>query len=63
MYGGRDIMLKFEELSSKIDETRTLMTELLEETENPLDTEVIKASELLDTILNDYHKVLQKSKK
>lgn len=56
-------MSKLEELIAKIDETRTLMTDLLEEKKDPLDPEVIEVSQLLDTVLNDYHEMLGKSKK
>lgn len=55
-------MSKVEELLLKIDETRKLMTDLMEEKENLLDPDVIEASQKLDKVLNDYHEAVKKSK-
>lgn len=55
-------MDKIEELIIKIDETRKAMCDLIQQKLNLLDPEVVKASQNLDRILNEYHKLL-KSKK
>lgn len=56
-------MSEIQDLMLKINETRDQMINLLKEKENPLDPQVIEISQLLDSLLNDYYKVLRKSEK
>ncbi len=53
-------MDKVKELLKKIDGTRTYMNDLIREKSNLLDPEVIVASQMLDSVLDEYYKILQK---
>ena len=55
-------MSEISDILNKISEKRELMIDLLKETENPLDPKVIEISQLLDSLLNDYHNYLSKNK-
>ncbi|OPJ64137.1 aspartyl-phosphate phosphatase Spo0E family protein [Clostridium oryzae] len=52
-------MSNYTRLLSLIDETREQMTDLLLDKGDPMDPEVIKLSQELDKVLNDYHKLLK----
>ncbi len=56
-------MEEFEKINIEICKKRQHMQELIENKDNLLDPEVISASQLLDDILNDYNKLLEKIKK
>lgn len=53
-------MEKMKRLVQKIDETRKFMNEMIKEKDSLLDPEVIAASQMLDSILNEYNKILIK---
>lgn len=53
-------MDKIKKLLKKIDETRNYMNDLIEQKSDLLDPEVIVASQMLDSILDEYYKILQK---
>lgn len=53
-------MKELKELLQKIDEMRKYMNDLIKEKGNLLDHEVIIASQMLDSILNEYHQILDK---
>lgn len=56
---GGDIMDRVEQLLKKIEETRSYMNDLIRERSDLLDSEVIIASQMLDSILDEYYKILQ----
>lgn len=58
-HGRRDIMERVEQLLKKIEETRTYMNDLIREKSDLLDPEVIIVSQMLDSILDEYYKILQ----
>lgn len=47
-------------LAQKIDEMRKYMNEIIKQKGSLLNTEVIAASQKLDSILNEYHEILNK---
>lgn len=53
-------MSELEKLLGKIEETRTKLIQLLNKKENLLDPEVIAASKMLDSILNEYNDIISK---
>lgn len=53
-------MKELKELVLKIDEMRKYLNDLIKEKGNLLDYEVVVASQMLDSILNEYHKILDK---
>lgn len=53
-------MDRVEQLLKKIDETRTYMNDLIREKSDLLDPEVIIASQMLDSILDEYYKIIQR---
>ncbi|NMM63295.1 aspartyl-phosphate phosphatase Spo0E family protein [Clostridium sp. P21] len=53
-------MDRIEQLLKKIDETRTYMNDLIREKSDLLDPEVIIASQMLDSILDEYYRIIQK---
>lgn len=55
----RGIMDRVEQLLKKIEETRTYMNDLIREKSDLLDPEVIIVSQMLDSILDEYYKILQ----
>lgn len=57
---GGGIMDRVEQLLKKIDETRTYMNDLIREKSDLLDPEVIIASQMLDSILDEYYKIIQR---
>ncbi|WPC40496.1 aspartyl-phosphate phosphatase Spo0E family protein [Clostridium sp. JS66] len=52
-------MDRVEQLLKKVEETRTYMNDLIREKSDLLDSEVIIASQMLDSILDEYYKILQ----
>ncbi|AKN29633.1 transposase [Clostridium carboxidivorans P7] len=52
-------MDRVEQLLKKIEETRTYMNDLIKEKSDLLDPEVIIVSQMLDSILDEYYKILQ----
>ncbi|AKA69711.1 MULTISPECIES: aspartyl-phosphate phosphatase Spo0E family protein [Clostridium] len=52
-------MDRVEQLLKKIEETRSYMNDLIRERSDLLDSEVIIASQMLDSILDEYYKILQ----
>lgn len=54
-------MAKIRELAQKIDDTRKCMNEIIKQKGDLLDPEVIIASQKLDSILNEYYKILSKT--
>jgi hypothetical protein len=53
-------MTKIEVLTQKIEEIRTLMLEIMKEKSELVDPEVVEVSQLLDTLLNEYHNMISK---
>lgn len=54
-----DIMSKYDKLLLLIEETRNHMTELLLDKGNLIDPEVLKVSQELDQVLNEYHNFIK----
>jgi len=48
----------FKDLLKKIDDTRTYMNDMIKEKPNLLDPEIILVSQMLDSILNEYNKII-----
>lgn len=55
-------MQEANELLAKIDDLRKSLGDLLAEKKDLLDSEVISASQRLDTSLNEYNRILKKLK-
>lgn len=53
-------MHEVKELAQKIDEMRKYMNDLIKEKGNLLNQDVVVASQELDSILNEYYKILNK---
>lgn len=56
-------MHEMEEVMTKIEKVRKEMNNLIKRKGNLLDPEVISASQILDSILNEYYQILKKSNK
>lgn len=55
-------MDEFKKLKKVIDELRKDLYDLIEQKSDLLDPEVVFASELLDSALDEYYKILEKKK-
>ncbi len=55
-------MDEIQELIQKIDKTRKCMHDLIEEKSDLLDSQVIQASQMLDSVLDEYYKILKRKK-
>lgn len=53
-------MTKIQEITQKIEELRTLMHSLINESEKLTDEELVAVSQKLDKLLNEYNKVIIK---
>ncbi|EJO5347235.1 aspartyl-phosphate phosphatase Spo0E family protein [Clostridium botulinum] len=54
-------MSKEELLLEKIEEARNLMNQLISEKSQLIDEELVRLSQKLDTLLNEYHKFLRQN--
>ncbi len=52
-------MSELKELIDKIQDLRKYLHLLLEEKENLLDPEIVSVSKMIDTLLNEYEKILK----
>ncbi len=55
-------MFDLVELAGKIEELRKIMHNLTENSDNLLDPEVVAASQMLDIVLTEYEKTVNKHK-
>ncbi|KAJ49826.1 hypothetical protein BD780_001958 [Clostridium tetanomorphum] len=55
-------MDEFKRLKQIIDELRKDMYDLIEKKSDLLDPEVVLASQMLDVVLDEYYKILEKKK-
>lgn len=54
-------MSELKEIMDEIEKVRKKMHDILQEKEDMLDKEVIAASQMLDSVLNEYYKILNKN--
>lgn len=57
---GVDNMSKLNEVLKQIEELKELMYQIMEESEELTDAEIVKVSQELDKLLNEYGKLINK---
>ena len=54
-------MSELKDIMEEVERVRNLMNETLKEKGDLLDKEVVVASQILDSVLNEYYKILNKT--
>ena len=54
-------MCEIKDIAEKIEKVRKEMNELLKEKSDLLDPEVVAVSQMLDSVLNEYYRILNQS--